>query len=328
MSILHTHRRRMTYVERCRIYVEGDRVVYAVSDESLTRVWNVPTCNTSFLLMGPGSSITNAAMRILSEDGVILGATGTSATPLFYGSLSDYRPTALLQQWVQFWGHENARLEVAKLLARERCSNLACFSRHGSGSILLQNMEAAFHAANFEASLSLSTSVTELMGYEANLAKNLYRAAAKSTEVRWDGRDNRGKREDKDVINRLIDDGNYILYGYSSLALWCLGLVPQMPVTHGASRRGGLVFDIADTIKDAVSLPAAFEWAAQGRAPGSDFRRLIIERCEERGVLDYLLALLPRAAETGITSMHQNGVDPALDTSKGVVSRSTLQVME
>jgi len=65
-----------------------------------------------------------------------------------------------------------------------------------------------------------------------------------------------------DTVNQFIDAGNYMSYGLAASVLWVLGIPHAMPVTHGKTRRGALVFDIADTIKDALLLPIAFDAAA------------------------------------------------------------------
>ena len=58
-----------------------------------------------------------------------------------------------------------------------------------------------------------------------------------------------------DPANRFLDHGNYLAYGLGATAAWVLGLPHGLAVLHGKTRRGGLVFDIADLMKDAVILP-------------------------------------------------------------------------
>ena len=60
-----------------------------------------------------------------------------------------------------------------------------------------------------------------------------------------------------------------------------------MPVLHGKTRRGALVFDLADVIKDAYVMPLAFECAQDGDSQ-KDFRERLIELCQEEEVLDFL----------------------------------------
>lgn len=43
-----------------------------------------------------------------------------------------------------------------------------------------------------------------------------------------------------------------------------MGISFALPILHGKTRRGGLVFDLADLVKDAFVMPIAFTCAAKG----------------------------------------------------------------
>ena len=58
-----------------------------------------------------------------------------------------------------------------------------------------------------------------------------------------------------DMANRFLDHGNYLAYGLAATACWVMRLPHGLSVLHGKTRRGGLVFDVADLIKDALVLP-------------------------------------------------------------------------
>ena len=61
------------------------------------------------------------------------------------------------------------------------------------------------------------------------------------------------------MANSFIDHGNYIAYGYAASSLNVLGISFAFPVMHGKTRRGGLVFDVADLFKDALVPRTAIE---------------------------------------------------------------------
>ena len=65
---------------------------------------------------------------------------------------------------------------------------------------------------------------------------------------------------------------------------------------HGKTRRGALVFDVADLIKDAVVLPWAFIGASQGISQ-QDFRELILQKFTEYKVLDYMFDSIKETIE-------------------------------
>jgi CRISPR-associated protein Cas1 len=73
----------------------------------------------------------------------------------------------------------------------------------------------------------------------------------------------------------------------ASTALWVLGISYSFPLMHGKTRRGGLVFDIADLVKDAIVLPYAFILAQQN-VSSRKYREIIIETFFEYELLNYL----------------------------------------
>lgn len=96
-----------------------------------------------------------------------------------------------------------------------------------------------------------------------------------------------GSTSKADACNGFLDHGNYIAYGYAAVALCGLGISFAMPILHGKTRRGALVFDLADVVKDGYVMPLAFECAKEGETQ-KDFRQRLIEHCQEEDVLDFL----------------------------------------
>ncbi len=85
------------------------RVLYLTEAKNENQYWNIPIANTTVILLGTGTSITQAAMWMLTSAGVLVGFTGGSGTPLFMGSKiewmmpqSEYRPTEYMQGWMSF----------------------------------------------------------------------------------------------------------------------------------------------------------------------------------------------------------------------------------
>jgi len=69
--------------------------------------------------------------------------------------------------------------------------------------------------------------------------------------------------------------------------LWVLGIPHGFALMHGKTRRGALVFDIADLIKDTLVLPWAFICARKGWN-NRDFRIKCLEKFTEHKALDYM----------------------------------------
>lgn len=309
-SILHSKRANLYYLEQCRVLVKGGRVEYVTEDAKRSLYWNIPIANTTTLLLGTGTSVTQAAMRELAKAGVLVGFCGGGGTPLFTANevevdvswlcpQSEYRPTEYLQAWVSFWFDEDRRLAAAKALQRARIDRIRGYwtaSRElrqagfvppaGSVTELLDRARAAIDVAPDNGTL-----LTD----EARLSKSLFKLCAQTTRY---GEFTRAKRGGgTDPANRFLDHGNYLAYGLAASACWVLGLPHGLAVLHGKTRRGGLVFDVADLVKDAVILPQAFLSAMRGDDE-QEFRQSCIEHLVRTEALDFMIESLQQIAQT------------------------------
>lgn len=99
-TILLSKRANMYYIEHCRILVNGGRVEYVTDAGQRQLYWNIPIANTTVVLLGTGSSVTQAAMRELAKAGVMVGFCGGGGTPLFVhcrtGSLEKKLPLVVI----------------------------------------------------------------------------------------------------------------------------------------------------------------------------------------------------------------------------------------
>jgi len=307
--ILHSKRANIYYLERCRVLVKGGRVEYVTEEGKRFLYWNVPIANTTVLLLGTGTSVTQAAMRELAKAGVMVGFCGGGGTPLFSGTeaeiavewqspQSEYRPTEYLQRWVRFWFQDDKRLRAAKLIQQTRLREIEKFWLAEAG---FEDFGTSLDAARLKEMLNsagrridLAADVTDLLTEEARLTKALFRLAV--TTVGY-GEFSRAKRgTGTDPANRFLDHGNYLAYGLGAVATWVLGLPHGLAVLHGKTRRGGLVFDVADLFKDGIILPQAFISAVLGHEE-QEFRQRCIESLIENDALDLAIDTLKWISE-------------------------------
>ena len=282
MAILHTHRRTLMLLERAKVHLDDDRVVYTEADakNSISRSWNIPSLNASVVIIGQGSSVTQPAVRKLADDGVLIAFVGTNGTPLICASQS-YRPPEKLQAWIERWPSAAWRLMAAKHLQRARIAAI----RAAWGAYAKEGFSASPEASirPYENAIETSADIRSLTGHEGTCTKALYAEAARAAGISWSGR---VQHDGNDRANRLLDQGNYLAYGVAGIALWAQGIPPSLPVVHGRSNAGGLVFDLADVIKDAVVLPTVFRCAADLDLKGQAVRQRIIERLYGASFLD------------------------------------------
>ncbi|WP_431024651.1 type I-F CRISPR-associated endonuclease Cas1f [Halomonas sp. H5] len=307
-TILHSKRANLYYLQHCRVLVNGGRVEYVTDEGRQSLYWNIPIANTTSLLLGTGTSITQAAMRELAKAGVLVGFCGGGGTPLFAANevdvdiawltpQSEYRPTEYLQHWVRFWFDDEKRLEAARAFQLARLSRVEALwvgrPLKEAGFAVTPEVLRKVLGQHREA-IGQAPSTTDLLTLEARLTKGLFKLAAQAVSY---GDFTRAKRgSGTDPANRFLDHGNYLAYGLAATATWVLGIPHGLAVLHGKTRRGGLVFDVADLVKDAVILPQAFLSAMRGDEE-QEFRQACIERLTRTESLDFMIDTLKAVAE-------------------------------
>jgi CRISPR-associated protein Cas1 len=297
-QILLSQRANVFYLEHAKLVQKDDRVLYLVADQrGVERFFNIPERNTAFILLGKGTSITDAAARKLAESNVVVGFVGNGGSPListvdmaFLAPQSEYRPTEYMQVWVRKWFDDGERLAIAKAFFVER---IAWTSESWKTSRYPELKDIQFRPdflENFRKKINAAPDTIHLMAVEAEWARNIYRSLSSAFCVAEFTRKEGAKRggDSSDEVNGLIDHGNYVAYGYAAAALNVLGISYAFPVMHGKTRRGALVFDVADLYKDAMVLPLAFHAAKEGYRD-QEFRDALIDSCVATNLMDRVI---------------------------------------
>lgn len=305
-QILLSRRANIFYLEHARVLQRDERIVWLTeSGEDVEQYFNLPERNTALLLLGKGTSITDAAMRRLAESNVLVGFCGSGGSPLFAVTepvfltpQSEYRPTEYMQSWVRLWMNDSHRLELAKALIAERISLTE--KAWGRNADLLQRRIVLPPAAaeKLRQRSAAIADVQTLLLAEAEWARALYASLSAGYGLQFTRNEGAGARASKeDRVNSFLDHGNYIAYGLAAVALNGLGISYAFPLLHGKTRRGALVFDIADLIKDAYVMPLAFECGADTRIKDNTFRARLIEVLQEADALDFLFGFVKTLSE-------------------------------
>ncbi|HUH56976.1 MAG TPA: type I-F CRISPR-associated endonuclease Cas1f, partial [Pseudomonadales bacterium] len=211
---------------------------------------------------------------------------------------SEYRPTEYLQQWVRFWFDDDLRLQAAKLIQNARLSFLEKHwltnRRFKDAGFIVDSAHIKQALEKSREAISVCADTMSLLTEEARLTKYLYKIAANALQY---GDFTRAKRgSGVDPANRFLDHGNYLAYGLGATATWVIGLPHGLAVLHGKTRRGGLVFDVADLVKDALILPQAFISAAIGDEEQA-FRQACIDNLTRSEALDFMIETIQDIAQ-------------------------------
>ncbi len=304
-AILHSKRANMYYLEHCRVMQKDGRVLYLTEAQKQNLYFNIPIANTTVLLLGTGTSVTQAAMRMLAQAGVLVGFCGGGGTPLLMANeiewltpQSEYRPTQYLQGWLSFWFNDDERFAAGIQIQRQRIEYLSLvWSKDRdlqNEGISIQDKALQTALSRYAERLENATKSADLLLTEAELTKSLYKYIANAINYG----DFKRQREATDKANAFLNHGNYLAYGLAATTLWVLGIPHGFAVMHGKTRRGALVFDVADLVKDAIVLPWAFICAKEN-ATEQEFRQQCLQAFTDHKSLEFMFDQVKQLALRG-----------------------------
>ncbi len=242
------------YVERCHV----DRDENAVVLVNRERTVRVPAAMVASLLLGPGTRVTSAAMRLLADSGTAVCWVGERGVRMYAAGLGVSRSSQLLLRQAYLVTRTKERLAVARQMYGKR------FPEEDVSSCTMQ----------------------QLRGREGAQVKALYRHHAQRTGIKWSGR--RYEPGDAyaagDTANRLLSAGNSCLYGICHAAIVGLGASPALGFVH-TGRMISFVLDIADLYKAEFTIPLAFDLAAAGLADERDARIAFRDRVADGALM-------------------------------------------
>jgi len=296
-KLLPSQKGHLYFLEHARLEVEDGCTVFKSAENGRYVSYNLTCANTSLVMLGEGTSVTRDAVRLCAEQGLMLVFTGGGGSPFLSGTddvcfpLSpggEYQPTEYMQRMAKIFFDTDRRLAMAKALLRMRYANIEKFWLEIPAA---KNLELALDYADFLkgrtgrqvlSCLESASTTADLLSAEAEMSKNLYALVAKAHQIQSFRRE-----PHSDAINQRLDHGNSLIYGLAALSLHTLGISYAFPVLHGRTTRGGLVFDIADLLKDALVLPLAF---AHNSEPHPVFREHLVALIHQKKVIALLMS--------------------------------------
>ncbi len=143
---------------------------------------------------------------------------------------------------------------------------------------------------NYRKNIMLQKNITNLFTLEGRVTQDLYALAVRNTKYNNGNKFTRD-RKSLDKANVFLSHGNYLAYGLGATATWVLGIPHAFAVMHGKTRRGALVFDIADIVKDTLVLPLAFICATENVSE-QEFRQECINYFTKHEALDEMIKVI------------------------------------
>ena len=245
--------------------------------------YGIPFQSLSMILLGPGSTVSHDALRLMARHGTALVAVGEDGVRCYTATPLRPDTSSVARKQVRAWSDaDGQRIAVARKMYALRL-----------GEVLPHR------------------GLDALRGIEGARMKQTYRILADQYGIRW-----RGRRYDRsnpltaDIPNQAINHASVAVTSAAVIAVTAVGAIPQLGFIH---ERSGEAFalDIADLFRDTILVPAAFKSARTV----IDKPTLNIERVTRRTTGDLLRSrrVIPKMIDR-IKSLFQDLPDPGSGT--------------
>ena len=116
--IPHADRHGLLWLDRGRLEVEDGclRFVTAGGGDLAAGDYQIPHQAISIVLLGPGSSVTHDALRLLARHGTALAAIGEGAVRFYTAPPLMPDNSAMARAQVALWADPKSRIEVARAM--------------------------------------------------------------------------------------------------------------------------------------------------------------------------------------------------------------------
>ncbi|HMV06679.1 MAG TPA: type I-E CRISPR-associated endonuclease Cas1e [Accumulibacter sp.] len=232
--IPHVDRHGLVWLARGRLFVEDGtlRFICAESNEMKAGDYAIPYQNVSLVLLGPGSTVSHDALRILARHGTLLAAVGEGGTKFYTAPPMGQAHSDVARKHARLWADEKARLDIARKMYAVRFGKIPPHRE-----------------------------IAVLRGIEGARMKEIYRIQADRYRLPWEGRRyDRGRPDDADVANQAINHAATFVECAADVAVAAVGALPPLGFVHEDSNNA-FTLDIADLYRAELTIPLAFKAA-------------------------------------------------------------------
>lgn len=285
----HELRHGLVYLDRGRLEVEDGclRFLCAGGGGLAAGDYQVPHQAISLIALGPGSSVTHDALRILARHNTGLAAVGEDGVRFYTAPPLLPDASALARAQARAWADEGRRVAIARRMYAWRL-----------GEVLP------------------SRTISVLRGIEGARMKESYKLIADRCGVRWRGRRyDRANPEAADEPNQALNHAASAVEAAAAIAVACTGTIPQLGFIHEDSGQS-FVLDIADLYRTEITIPAAFQAVKAAskdprRALEAHVRRLCAAQFRRHRVIPSMIERIKTLFES----------DPAEEVPEGVIGK-------
>jgi len=250
----HADRHGMIWLDRGRLEVEDGCLRFVTAGGALAAGdYQIPHQSVSIILLGPGSSVTHDALRLLALHGCALAAIGTGGVRFYTAPPLLPDTSALARRQVELWADPKSRIAVARKM----------------------------YAMRFDEVVRART-LDMLRGMEGARMKRAYELMAQRFAVPWQGRRyDRANPNTTDIPNQAINHAASAVEAAAAIAVASTATIPQLGFIHEDSGQS-FVLDIADLVRHDITLSIAFGAAKQAlKLRDENLERLVRTRAAE-----------------------------------------------
>ena len=234
------------YLEMGRLDVDADGLGF----HQAGGVSPIPINQISVIMLGPGSTVTHAAVKSLSRNNCLVAWTGQEGIRLYAASIGGTYSARRLIRQAKLVSDEEKRLEVAWRMYRFR----------------------------FKEVIPPVVSLESIRGMEGIRVRNAYKEAALKYGVEWKGRQyDQNDWSRGDPINRALSTANACLYGICHAGILSAGYSAALGFVH-TGKMLSFVYDVADLYKTRLTIPVSFKIAS---ANPPDLERQVRIECRK-----------------------------------------------
>lgn len=272
------------YLEHAKVDKEDQAIAFHDAMGSTP----VPCAGLALLMLGPGVSVTHAAILTLADCGCLVVWVGEQGVRFYASGSGTTRSAANLHRQVQAWADPISHLRLVRQMYEMR----------------------------FAEKLDDSLTLQQIRGKEGVRVRDTYFRLSQDYGVSMEARNyQRSNWNNTDPINRALSVANSCLYGVCHAAIVAAGYSPALGFVH-TGKQLSFVYDIADLYKMETSVPAAFRATAEGIEKLDSRTRIACrDQFQQHGLLKRIVSDLHGlfgAPEPGETEADAADIDPAL----------------
>ena len=209
----------------------------------------IPLQGISIVLLGPGSTVSHDALRLLAHARTALAAVGEDGVRLDTAPPLIPDRSGLARVQARIWADDDTRLFIARRMFAMRLGEIVP-----------------------------STDLNVLRGIEGARAREIYALQAERIGIAWRGRRyDRSNPASADLPNQALNHAASAVEAAAAIAVCATATIPQLGFIHEDPGQS-FVLDIADLFRDKLTIPTAFKAAKLAM----EKRELNIERVTRR----------------------------------------------